>query len=123
MPKSKRIPKRKRDNIVAGRAKKPKAHYASNPYCHGYYCYMHRLYYDIGKPHALVATKAIFNGHDYYDIGDIVMFGKPNGQKTKAVVLVSNKSYSKSPNLMLELLEDRGITKIKPKGTIFRVAP
>jgi|SRR5271156_1023034 len=107
MPKSKRIPKRKRDNIVAGRAKKPKANYASNPYCDGYYCYMHRLYY----------------GQDYYDIGEIVMFGKPNGQKTKAVVLVSNKSYSKSPNLMLELLEDRGITKIKPKGTIFHVAP
>jgi hypothetical protein len=55
--------------------------------------------------------------------GQVVRFGKAKGQQTKAQILGVSK-YSKSGKLIsVKLLESRGVTKIKPIGTIFRVSP
>lgn len=48
--------------------------------------------------------------------GDIVMFGRPNGEKTKATVLKVN-----GKSLLVETLEERGLQRVRGAGRKWRI--
>ena len=53
-----------------------------------------------------------------FKVGDLVVFGRPNGEQTNGVVVRVNKS-----SLTIEQTEERGQTRIRTAGAKWRVHP